>query len=70
MTDSDKTITTASIDNYASTYKFLGDMYSKCGLHRLAAKNYREAAFRYREAGNLEEGQNCSCAWLLSEIAA
>lgn len=70
MTDPDKTITTVSSGNNAATYKFLGDLYSRCGLHKLAAKNYREAAFRFREAGNLEDGQNCSCAWLLSEIAA
>ena len=30
----------------------------------------KKAAALFREAGNLEEGQNCSCAWLLSEIAA
>lgn len=70
MTGSDKTLTTVSSNNNAAAYKFLGDIYSRCGLHKLAAKNYREAAFRYREAGNLEEGQNCSCAWLLNEIAA
>ena len=63
MTENSISTTTQTTSNNAAAHKFLGDLYSRCGLHTLAAENYRKA-------GNLEEGQNCSCAWLLSEIAA
>ena len=70
MTENSISTTTQTTSNNAAAHKFLGDLYSICGLHTLAAETYRKAAALFREAGNLEEGQNCSCAWLLSEIAA
>jgi len=52
----------------ASALTNLANIYSKCGLHSLAAENYRKAAELFHEGGDSESSQNCRCKWLLSEI--
>ena len=70
MTENSISTTTQTTSNNAAAHTFLGHTSSRRGRHTLAAATYRKAAARLREAGHPEEGQNCSCAWLLSEIAA
>lgn len=69
MTENSISTTTQTTSNNAAAHKFLGDLYSRCGLHTLAAENYRKAAALFREAGNLEE-RSASASNLPGNVSA